>query len=96
MGSAEHPVTLQIKGRGNYSWWGFDKKPYRLKFTDKQKPLGVKSSKHFNLLAHADDDLGFLRNTVGFQLSRLLKLAYTPEQQPWKWCLTANISGFIS
>lgn len=93
MGSAEHPVTLQIKGRGNYSWWGFDKKPYRLKFTDKQKPLGVKSSKHFTLLAHADDDLGFLRNTVGFQLSRLLKLAYTPEQQPVEVVLNGEYFG---
>ena len=93
LGSAEAPVTLQIKGRGNYTWTGFEKKPYRLKFTAKQAPLGMKKNKHFNLIAHADDDLGFLRNTVGFQLSRLLKLAYTPEQQPVEVILNGNYIG---
>ncbi|MBR4721595.1 MAG: CotH kinase family protein, partial [Muribaculaceae bacterium] len=93
LGSAEAPVTLQIKGRGNYTWTGFEKKPYRLKFTAKQAPLGMNKNKHFNLIAHADDDLGFLRNTVGFQLSRLLKLAYTPEQQPVEVILNGNYIG---
>ena len=74
IGSAEAPLPLQIKGRGNYTWTGFDKKPYRLKLDAKAKPLGMKSSKHFTLLAHADDNLAFLRNTVGFELSRRLGL----------------------
>lgn len=30
LGSAEAPVALTIKGRGNYTWTGFDKKPYKL------------------------------------------------------------------
>lgn len=93
LGSAGAPVTLQIKGRGNYTWTGFEKKPYRLKFTEKQGLLGMKKNKHFNLIAHADDDLGFLRNTVGFQLSRLLKLAYTPEQQPVEVILNGDYIG---
>ncbi len=93
LGSKTSPLVLKIKGRGNYTWTGFDKKPYRLKFDKKAAPLGMKKSKHFTLLAHADDNLGFLRNTVGFQLSRLLGLAYTPEQQPVEVILNGDYIG---
>lgn len=93
LGSKEAPLGLQIKGRGNYTWKDFDKKPYRVKLDDKASPLGMKKSKHFTLLAHADDNLGFLRNTVGFQLSRLLGLAYTPEQRPVEVILNGDYIG---
>ncbi len=93
VGSAEMPLELQIKGRGNYTWTGFDKKPYRLKLAAKAKPLGMKSNKHFNLLAHADDELAYLRNTVGFELSRRLGLTYTPEQQPVEVVLNGEYIG---
>lgn len=93
MGSASSPLALQIKGRGNYTWTGFEKKPYRLKFSEKVSPVGMKKSKHFALLAHADDNLGFLRNTVGFELSRLLGLAWTPAQEPVEVVLNGNYIG---
>lgn len=82
LGSAESPLALQVKGRGNYTWSSFEKKPYRLKFDQKASPLGMKKNKHFNLMANADDNMGFLRNTVGYELSRMLKLDYTPDQRP--------------
>ena len=39
IGSATTPLSMEIKGRGNWTWRGFDKKPYRIKFESKQKPL---------------------------------------------------------
>lgn len=93
LGSEDAPLALQIKGRGNYTWKDFDKKPYRLKFSEKAALLGMKKSKHFTLLAHADDDLAFLRNTVGFELSRILGLAYTPAQQPVELVLNNEYRG---
>ncbi len=93
LGTKENPLPLQIKGRGNWTWTGFNKKPYRLKFDSKASPLGMKSNKHFNLLANADDHNAFLNNTVGFQLSRLLKLAYTPEQRPVEVVLNGDYIG---
>ena len=92
-GSAESPLTMQIKGRGNYTWTGFDKKPYRVKLTSKAALLGMKASKHFALLAHADDELAFLRNTMGLELSRRLGLAYTPEQRPVEVVLNGDYIG---
>lgn len=93
LGSKAAPLALQIRGRGNYTWTGFDKKPYRLKLDKKAEPLGMKKSKHFVLLAHADDNFGFLRNTVGFELSRLLGLAYTPAQKPVEVVLNGDYIG---
>lgn len=93
IGSADAPLPLQIKGRGNWTWNGFDKKPYRLKLDKKAPLLGMKSSKHFGLLAHADDYNGFLRNTVGFWLSRHIGMAWTPSQQPVEVVLNGDYIG---
>ena len=92
-GSADTPLPLQIKGRGNWTWNNFEKKPYRLKFDKEANPLGMNSNRHFVLLANADDDLGFLRNTVGFELSRMLGLRYTPSQQPVELVLNGEYIG---
>jgi len=93
IGSAEAPLVTQIKGRGNYTWTGFDKKPYRLKLDSKQPLLGMKKSKHFGLLAHTDDNLGFMRNIIGFELSKRLGLAWTPEARPCELVLNGDYLG---
>ena len=93
IGSETAPLALQIKGRGNWTWNGFEKKPYRLKL-DKKAPLaGLKASKHFGLLAHADDYNGFLRNTVGFWLSEHIGMAWTPAQRPVEVVLNGDYIG---
>lgn len=93
VGTKENPHIMQIRGRGNYTWWGFDKKPYRLKLDNKTALLGMKRNKHWALLAHPDDNLGFLRNTVGFELSRMLGLAWTPSQRPVEVVLNGEYIG---
>jgi len=92
-GTSESPIPLQIKGHGNWTWRSYEKKPYRLKFKDKVKPLGMKKNRHFTLLAHADDDLAFLRNTVGFELSRMIGMSYTPAQEPIEVVLNGDYIG---
>lgn len=93
IGSADAPLRLQIKGRGNYTWAGFDKKPYRLKLDKKAALLGMKKSKHFALLAHADDSWGFMRNATGFQLSRMAGMSWTPSDQPVEVVLNGDYIG---
>ena len=46
--------SVQVKGRGHYSWTNDPngKNPYRLKFKDKVKPLGLKKGKNWVLLAN--------------------------------------------
>lgn len=93
VGSKDAPELMQIRGRGNYTWKDFDKKPYRLKLDNKMPLLGMKSNKHWALLAHPDDNLSFLRNTVGFEVSRLLRLPWTPAQQPVEVVLNGDYIG---
>lgn len=92
IGSPEQPEGMQIKGRGNYTW-SLDKKPFRIKLDDKQPLLGMSSNRHFCLLAHADDHLAKLKNTMGFELSRQFGLAYTPAQVPVEVVLNGQYIG---
>lgn len=93
VGSKEEQLPLEIRGRGNYTWRDFDKKPYRIKLGSKAALLGMNKSKHFALLAHADDNLGFYRNTLGFEFSRLMDMPYTPAQEPVEVVLNGNYIG---
>lgn len=93
IGTQQEPLAMQIRGRGNYTWVGFDKKPYRLKLGKKAELLGMNSSKHWALLAHADDSQGFLRNHVGFQISRLLGMEWTPGDKPCEVMLNGEYIG---
>lgn len=96
IGSAAAPLNMEIKGRGNYSWTGFNKKPYRLKLADKQPLLGMVKSKHFNLLAHADDakdKKGYMRNAAGFEFSKMLGIAWTPDARPLEVVMNGDYIG---
>lgn len=93
LGTQESPVAFTLSGRGNYTWVGFDKKPYKLKFAKKTSVLGCPKNKTFALLAHADDDLSFLRNTVGFELSRRVGLSWTPTQIPVEYVCNGQYQG---
>ena len=95
LGSASNPLPLTIKGRGNWTWNAFDKKPYKIVFAQGQgqKLLGMKKSKHWALLSAADDYLGFLRNTTGYFLSDRIGLPYTPHQVPIELVLNGDYQG---
>lgn len=93
IGSAEAPLAMQIRGRGNYTWTGFNKKPYRIKLGEKAALAGLDKSKHFVLLAHADDTVGFMRNTLGFGASELLDMPWTPAQKPVEVVLNGDYIG---
>ena len=92
-GSAELPKQMQIRGRGNYTWKGFEKKPYRVKLDESSKLLGMPKSKHWALMAAADDGLGFMRNTLGFLLGQYIGLRWTPHQVPVELVINGEYRG---
>ena len=92
-GSAAEPLKTQIKGRGNYTWKDFKKKPYRVKLDKKAALLGLDKSKHFALMAHADDGYGFLRDALGFKISELMGMPWTPKQEPVELVLNGDYVG---
>ncbi|MBD5296214.1 MAG: hypothetical protein HDS25_07865 [Bacteroides sp.] len=93
IGSKEDPLPLQIKARGNWTRKGFSKKPFKLKLDKKQSMLGLSKSKHFAILAHADDFFGYLRNFTGFNLGRRMELPWTPDQQPVEVVINGDYRG---
>ncbi len=93
VGSADAPLALQMKARGNWTRKGFSKKPFKLKLDKKQSLLGMTKSKHYAILAHADDNMGYLRNFVGFNLGRRIGLPWTPTHQPVEVVINGDYRG---
>ena len=91
--SSSAPLSIEIKGRGNYTWRDFDKKPYKIKFADKYAVLGMPANKHWCLMAYADDDLGYMRNPMGFQISEYLQMLWTPHYVPVEVVLNGKYHG---
>lgn len=95
IGSKEEPLPLEIKARGNYTRKAFAKKPFKLKLGKKQNLLGLtpKKSKHYAILAHADDTYGYLRNFTGFNLGKRIGLPWTPGMQPIEVVINGDYRG---
>ena len=93
LGSASSPIRCTIKGRGNWTWSGFDKKPYKIKFDVKQKVLGMPNNRHWCLQAAADDWLGFLKNPAGHMISEALGMRWTPRMVPVELMLNGQYMG---
>ena len=72
---------MQIRGRGN-STWGLKKKPYRIKFQEKEKFLGkgYAKAKKWTLLANAGDKT-LMRNAVTFLMGDFLGLKNNPAHK---------------
>lgn len=93
LGSQASQLAAEFKGRGNWTWRGFDKKPYKIKFDVKQKVLGMPNNKHWCLMAGADDDLGFLRNPAGYMVSAALQMRWTPRMVPVELVMNGKYMG---
>lgn len=70
--------SLQIRGRGN-STWNLRKKPYRLKFHQKEKFLGkgYAKAKSWTLLANAGDKT-LIRNAVTSSMADFMGMKFCP------------------
>lgn len=93
LASEEAPLDIEIKGRGNYTWRESYKKPYKIKFAQRQTPLGLDQSKHFVLKPDFMDWSGYLRNEIGFEISRQLGMPYTTRQYPVELILNGEYEG---
>lgn len=95
IGSKKKPLPLEMKARGNFTRTWFSKKPFKLKLGKKQNLLNISAnkSKHYALLAHADDNLGYLRNYVSFNIGERIGLPWTPKMQPVELVLNGDYRG---
>lgn len=71
----------KIKGRGNSTWTESDKKPYKLKFSEKVDLFGNGKSKTWTLIANFQDNSG-IRNYLAYAIGNELDdLQYTSKTQ---------------
>jgi len=70
-------MDLTIRGRGN-STWNYPKKPYAIKFNEKQSFLDMPKAKKWVMLANYKDRT-LIRNAVAFELARHTSLKWTPS-----------------
>lgn len=70
-------MELTIRGRGNSSW-GFPKKPYAIKFNEKQAFLGMPKAKKWVMLANYRDRT-LIRNAVAFEIARQTSQNWVPQ-----------------
>ena len=71
--------STQIRGRGNYTWTYYPKKPYALKLGKKQKVLGMPEHKRWALLAGYQ---GFIGNPMASEANRrATALGWAPRGQ---------------
>lgn len=92
LGSAEKPVELTIKGRGNASWT-LPQKPYKLKFEKKAKVLGMPKHKHFAMIPYAPGIAGWLASYAGMELGRMAGMPWTPHLEPCELVLNGRYDG---
>ncbi len=93
LGSEEEPLDIEIRGRGNYTWYYSYKKPYKIKFAKKLSPLGLDNSKHFILMPKCLDYNGYVQNETGFELSRQIGMPYTTRELPVELILNGEYVG---
>lgn len=72
-------TELFVRGRGN-STWGWEKKPYALKFAKKQEVLGMPEHKRWCLIANYMDRT-HLRNRIAYRLGLESRLDYTTRNE---------------
>ena len=81
-GGRNYPILenapIEIRGRGNSTWWLHPKKPYQLKFESKTEMLGMPNDKKWIFLAEYSDKT-MLRNVAAFEMGYLSKLEFTPK-----------------
>ena len=70
-------LPMKIRGRGN-STWNLEKKPYKIKLSEKKNVFGMPANKDWALLAnHFDKTL--MRNAVAMRISEVCGMPWTPK-----------------
>lgn len=90
---AEYKITgeISIKGRGNSTWY-YDKRPYRLKFSEKVSLCGMEESKNYVLIAHYIDPT-LMSNPIAFKMADLLNMEFVNSAVPVEVTLNGKYRG---
>lgn len=91
-GTARTSDSLEIKGRGNFSW-NFPKKPYRMKLFKKVSLVGMPAIEKSWTLINNYGDKTLMRNLLANDLSKRFEMPYTPAGKPVDVFLNGEYKG---
>jgi hypothetical protein len=75
-GNVDTAMGLEyIKGRGNYSWNTWDKKPFKIKLKEGRSVLGLGEGQNYALIANASDAT-LIRNDIARKLEQEVGIPY--------------------
>ena len=84
-------MPVQIKGRGN-STWNYAKKPYRIKFDEKQKPFGLTAGKSWVLMSQPLPG-SMMCNPIGMKIAALVETKGYNHMVPFELYLNGEYRG---
>ena len=85
--------SAQIKGRGNSTWSKFDKKPYKIKFDEKQELFNYGKARDWVLLADYIDN-SLLRNNLAYNVGGMFsELGSSPNAKSVEVYLNGEYRG---
>ena len=84
--------SMLIRGRGNSSWAGTGKSPYRLKFATAVKPFGLKKGKNWVLLANRNKG-SMLTNAIGMKIANMAGSAGANQIVPVELYINGTYRG---
>lgn len=87
----DYEVDVRVRGRGN-STWSYSKKPYRLKFSEKQRLLLPKKAKNYVLLANYIDG-SMMRNFSAFKFGEIIDMPWVNHAEPVDVYFNGNYKG---
>lgn len=93
LGSESEPVTLGIRGRGNATWFQSVKKPYKLRFDEKQSVFGSEKNRHYALLHLQGPVTSFFHEPLAFRAAELLGDEWVPMCKPCEVVLNGEYLG---
>ena len=93
VGTAQSPMRMQIKGRGNSTWTNLEKKSFRLKFDNKHRVLGMNPNRHWTLLAQAQSWMGQMNDALPFEIGRRMGMSWNPHMEPVEVVLNGEYIG---
>jgi len=85
--------SIDIKGRGNYSWNSTPKKPYRIKLYNKANLLDMPAKARNWTLINNYGDKTLMRNLLAFDFSRRLEMPFSPSGKPVDVVLNGDYKG---
>lgn len=78
-GNVDTSVGLEfIKGRGNYSWNNWDKKPFKIKLEKELSVLGLGNGKDYAFISNASDAT-LIRNAIARDLEEAVEMPFAGE-----------------